>query len=129
MSGLPRRTNQSPSSPILSYALHWNQALGKQDARAFARGVFRDEADPDGNARPWAVRGEVPYEDPKALCPCVEMVQSGVRMKLPEKLFARNFLELVQRGNDGPCISIYIDAASALQVNQLCPVGLRARSV
>ena len=113
--------------------------LTKNEARTFARTVLNVPSVASDRSevrcqRPWAVRGEVPYEDPRVQCACVDVIQGGVRMKLPEKVFGRNFLELKfspareerSRAEEpeetppavaavAPSVTISVDAADALR--------------
>ncbi|CAK0876496.1 unnamed protein product, partial [Prorocentrum cordatum] len=110
-------------------------ALLKYDVKAFARGVLDDANEVAGRVRPWAVRGEA-YQDqsqhprpgpehevprtggiPDQLsvypnCSCVALVQCGVRMRLPMKIFAHNFVELVHGSTR---VAVCADAAGALR--------------
>ena len=90
-----------PADPVASSSLAlgggWSvarsaaAALLQAEQRAYGRALSRRLHAPA--PRPWAVRGDVPYEAENCAF-CAMVVVGGVRMHLPEKLFGRNWLEL-----------------------------------
>jgi len=62
----------------------------------------------------FCVRGEVPKESESSVgnrCGCTAIILCGVRMKVPEKVFARAFVEVGKKGGD----VFSIDAVGALK--------------
>lgn len=84
-------------------------ALLQADQRAYGRALLRRFC--GVHPRPWAVRGEVPYESENCKL-CAMVVVGGVRMHLPEKLFGRSWFELHHEPS-GICLTF--DAMGALQ--------------
>lgn len=86
-----------------------NVALLQVDARYYSRCLLR-ALRVGSHERPWAVRGDVPYEDENCNF-CSVVIVGGVRMHLPEKLFGRNWFEL----RHGPSnLVLSFDAMGAL---------------
>jgi hypothetical protein len=87
-------------------------ALSWHDSLRFANTVL-GEADIDGRcAQAYCVRGNVPWEDARAMCKCVNLVRGGISMHVPGKLFGRNFIELA---HEKQRVVLAVDAAGALQ--------------
>ena len=84
-------------------------ALLQADQRAYGRALLQRVC--GAHPRPWAVRGEVPYESENCKL-CAMVVVSGVRMHLPEKLFGRNWFEL---HHEPTGTSLAFDAMGALE--------------
>ena len=82
-------------------------ALGQTDARAVARAVRAGLRE-----RAWAVRGEVPLEDDRSACGCTTVVFGGIRMHVPEKLFACSWMELRHAASG---VVLCFDGVSALR--------------
>ena len=88
-------------------------ALLQTEQRAYGRALLRrlGQDAPGGHPRPWAVRGDVPYEAENCRF-CAMVVVGGVRMHLPEKLFGRNWLEIRHAASG---VSLTFEAMGALQ--------------
>ncbi len=84
-------------------------ALLQADQRAYGRALLQRVC--GSYPRPWAVRGEVPYESENCKL-CAMVVVSGVRMHLPEKLFGRSWVEL---NHEPSGVTLVFDAMGALE--------------
>ena len=108
-----RRNNRAASLGALgggwSGVCASNAALLQAEQRAFGRALLR--CINGVHQRPWAVRGNVPYESENCRF-CAMIVVGGVRMHLPEKLFGRSWLE-VRHAESGT--SLVFEAMGALQ--------------
>ena len=110
-----KRRAKPKRNPVQSIALGdgWTlyeskaAALGQTDARAVARAVRAGLRE-----RAWAVRGEVPLEDDRSACGCTTVVFGGIRMHVPEKLFACSWMELRHAASG---VVLCFDGVSALR--------------
>ena len=94
-----RRPAAKVAAPI-AVNLECGWKLLSQSGKAYGQGLARSSARAIRAAvsghpeRPWAVRGEVPLDDERSACGCTTIVFGGIPMKLPEKIFGDNWLEI-----------------------------------